>query len=267
MSKPHFSGPSWQDKTESPDGSPGYRSAAGGYGRADGGRNGRAADAGSDLGYSGNGTHRARHATNGDSGYGQSSRGDSGYRSNGDASYGRNGNGSNGDARGYGDDSEPGRGRRSRAYRIDSDNGYQSGRRRSDRYSSSGDEADSDYTQNRYGAEGPSGRYGSNGDAAYGRGRRSGGRSYRNAGRTSSYRSGTGLAEGGTVALPDAGGYGGGPNGPYGPRGPRGPYGPGGPGGPGGGDGYGPGGWRRGPRGFADPDRRRPPGNFQKRRG
>jgi membrane peptidoglycan carboxypeptidase len=297
VSNPDFSGPSWQDKTESPDGSPGYRSAAGGYGRADadrpaagsytpssagsgygpagsnggyqsrdydGGRNGRAADAGSDLSYSGNGTHRARHATNGDASYGQSSRGDSGYRSNGDASYGRNGNGSNGDARGYGDDSEPGRGRRSRAYRIDSDNGYQSGRRRSGRYGSSGDDASSDYTQNRYGSEGRSGRYGSNGDAEYGRSRRSGGRSYRNAGRSASYRSGTGLAEGGTVALPDAGGYGGGPNGPYGPRGPRGPYGPGG---PGDGDGYGPGGWRRGPRGFADPDRRRPPGNFQKRRG
>jgi membrane peptidoglycan carboxypeptidase len=292
VSNPDFSGPSWQDKTESPDGSPGYRSAASGYGRADAERR-----------YSGNGTHRARHATNGDSGYGRTAdagyggtsdgrygqAGDSGYRSNGDASHGRNVDGAYGrDARGYGDGGDAGRGRRSRAYRIDSDNGYQSGGRRSDRYGSNGDYGSSDYssngrsgsngdrssrdyTENRFGAEGrPSGRYGSNGDAEYPRTRKSGGRSYRHGGRSASYRSGTGLVEGGTAALPDAdGGYGGGPYGPYGPRGPRGPYRPGGPGGPGrgGGDGYGPGGWRRGSQGLADPDRRRtePPGSFWQR--
>ena len=245
-------------------------------------------------------TAEGSRSANGEGGYG--ANGEAGYGGNGSAA--RNGGGSRrGEVSRYGDQSrssdasrssgtsqygdpsqygEPGRGRRSRAYRVDSDNGYESGGRRSDGYARNGDYgsngdrgASDDDAENRYGAEGRrSSRHGTNGDAEYGRTRRSGGRSYRHGGRSASYRSGTGLVEGGPAALPDAdgGGYGGpyGPDGPYGPGGPGGPYGPGGPGGPGrggGGGGRGSGGGRRGPRGLADPERRRtqPPGGFWQR--
>ena len=307
------------EKPESPDGSPAYRGTAGGSG-ADWPSNGSwtPSSAGSGYGrsldddygaasvsrYGRNGDSRYRR--NGDTSYG--GNGEAAYGGNGEAGYGGNGAGRNGGGgrRGevsrYGDQSrssdasrstgasqygdasqygEAGRGRRSRAYRVDSDNGYESAGRRSDGYPGNGDygsssdrSASDDYAENHYGAEGRRlSRRGSNGDAEYGRTRRSGGRSYRQGGRSATYRSGTGLVDGGPAALPDAdgGGYGGpyGPGGPYGSGGPGGPYGPGGPGGPGrgGGGGHGSGGGRRGPRGLADPERRRtqPPGGFWQR--
>ncbi|MGN6792628.1 MAG: transglycosylase domain-containing protein [Streptosporangiaceae bacterium] len=278
MGNPDFSGPSWQDTSESPDGSSAYRGTDG-YGRAD-----------ADRPSSGSRTPGSA------SGYGPAAS-NAGYQRRGyDAADSRDGNGSdtrhrrNGEDSRYGEQSrssdvsrysdaghngEAGHRRRSRAYRIDSDNGYQSGGRRSNGYSSNGgygstgDRSGGDYAGNRYGAEDrPSDGYGSNGDAKYSRSRRSRGRSNRHGGHSTSYRSGTGLVEGGPAALPDADGYGyGGPSGPYGPGGPRGPYRPGGRGG--GGDDYGPGGGRGGPRGLADPDRRRTqqPGGFRQGRG
>ena len=277
MSNPDFSGPSWQERSdlpESPDGSPAYRGAAGGYGRAD--VDWPSGSAGSGYGPAGTSSGRAAsggtgYARNGDAGNGNAAdarygRGsDSGYRHAAGASYGTNGdadNGRNGAASRYGDATRGAgaRGRDATRYSESARNGERgryeepggnsessrSGRRSRAYPVDAGNgyrpgERESDGygdngNGNGYAAEGRrSSRYGSDGDAEYGRAGRQGARSDRYSRRPAGLHSGTGLVDGGPAALPDAGGGGyGGPSGPYGPGGPGGPYGPGDPYGPGG---------------------------------
>ncbi len=262
-------------------------------------RHARNADAGygaaSDTRYAGNGDSgyrrddQAGYGGNGESGYGRNGAatrngdvsrygngrpGDS-RPSDGRTSYGQPGDGRPGDGRPGDGQRDGGRyenasrsGRRSRGNRADGDGAYPANGREGADYGANGN--------GRYGADaGRSARYGSNGEGANARTRRPGGRSARYGAESHSYRSGTGLVEGGPAALPEAdgGGYGG-PSGPYRPGG-GGPYGPGGPGGPygpgrrggGGGGGRGPGGGRRGPQDLVDPERQRarPPGGFWQR--
>ena len=285
MSNPDFPGPSWQDRSDSPDGP-----AA--YGNGSAGDDGRSSDEGWPAG------EWTRPRVAGPAYGGSNGRGGTPLGGNG-ASAGGNG--------------LPETSYRSADYRPE-DSGGRSGRsgRRGHR-AGRGDRAADGYDgRGGYAANGSGGRgygasaddYGANGAGAYGNGAASYGNddaSYQNGdpgyrrngrgsarygegadgyggdggdsygGRRAAYRSGTGLADDDDALLAGgAGGWGaGGPAGPGDP-GAGGPYGPGVPGRRGGGRGRGPGGPGgpgRNPRGLAGPDGRpaRAPGNFLQR--
>jgi membrane peptidoglycan carboxypeptidase len=207
VSNPDFSGPSWQDPSETPDGSPDERGTAGGYGRADAdypatgawtpsygpagnatshrasdrdGRGARAADASSSLRHSGNRT----------SGAGRSPNGDSRYAQNGDAGYGGAVSGRYGDAgrSRYGATSEPRHARNGDA--VSGRNGDAS----SGRYGGPGrhDEANGYSESSRYEGSSGFGDSSRNGDSGRG-GRRS--RPYRAESRNSYAAGGNGSGD------------------------------------------------------------------------